>query len=325
MKERPFIKRRQPEWQAWDRWLKPDKVPPAVGQTIAAAELAHRFRRLCHDLALVRDREYSAAIADDLHRRVLAVHQRIYGAAQPTSDALLRFVGGDFPRLVRDEWRVVLSAAALFFLPLLLTVFAIPMFPDAVLLFLSEDTIREVEAMYAPTAAHLGRPLAASDEWAMWGFYVAHNVRIDFQAFAGGIAFAVGTVFYLLYNALFLGAIAGHLTQIGLGEAFWGFVAGHSAFELCGAVLSGAAGLKIGGAMLAPGRRTRLAALAESSRIAIRLVYGAVALTFLAAFIEAFWSPSREVSTAIKIGIGALLWLLTLAYLGLAGRRTHAR
>lgn len=99
MKERPFIYRRKSEWQAWEQWLKPGRVPPEAGQTIAASELAHRFRRLCHDLALVRDREYSTAIADDLHRRVLAVHQRLYGAAPPASEAVLRFIGGDFPRL----------------------------------------------------------------------------------------------------------------------------------------------------------------------------------------------------------------------------------
>lgn len=327
MKERQYVARRQAEWHAWDRWLTPGKKSPAgeaTADSITADDLPHRFRQLCHDLALVRDRQYSTALAEDLHRRVLAVHQRIYGAARPEGNALRRFFGGDLPALVRREWRLVVASAVLLFLPLLSMLLSTQIWPDAVFLLLSPETIGEIEAMYSPTAAHIGRERTATSEWAMWAFYIANNVRIDFQTFSGGIAFGLGTVFYLLYNGLYIGAVAGHLTQIGFTDTFWGFVVGHSAFELTGAVLSGAAGMKIGQAMLAPGRRTRLAALKENSRVAVKLLYGAATLTFLAAFIEAFWSPTREVSLMIKGMVGGIFWLLTVLYLVFAGRPTRA-
>ncbi|MCM8579789.1 stage II sporulation protein M [Accumulibacter sp.] len=327
MKERQYIARRQAEWQAWDRWLAPAKRPVAAMPeqlAIDPAGLPQRFRRLCHDLALVRDRNYSATLAEELQQRVLAVHQYIYGAAKPEGNALLSFFAGDLPVLVRGEWRVVVAAMLLLLGPLLAMLMAIQVWPDAAFLLLSPDTVSEIEEMYSPAAPHFGRPRTASSEWAMWAFYIAHNVRIDFQSFAGGIAFGLGTVFYLLYNGLYIGAIAGHLTQIGLVETFWGFVAGHSAFELTGAVLAGAAGLKLGMALLAPGLRTRLVALQENGRVAVRLLYGAAALTFLAAFIEAFWSPLRGLPLAVKIAVGCAFWLLTGAYLLLAGRRSRA-
>lgn len=325
MKERQYIARRASEWEAWDRWLAPGSKS-RIGtreeaDAISATDLAHRFRRLCHDLALVRDRHYSAAIGEDLQRRVLAVHQRIYGAGKPEGHGLLRFFAAGLPVLVRSEWPLVLAALLLLFVPLLAMLAAIQVWPDSAFLLLSPETVSEIEDMFSPTARHLGRPRTASSAWAMWGFYIANNVRIDFQAFAGGVAFGLGTVFYLLYNALFIGAIAGHLTQIGFVSTFWGFVASHSAFELTGAVLSGAAGLKLGLALVAPGRRTRLAALKANSLVAVQLLYGAAGLTFLAAFIEAFWSPLRDVPLAIKVGVGVVLWLLTGAYLLLAGRR----
>jgi uncharacterized membrane protein SpoIIM required for sporulation len=158
----------------------------------------------------------------------------------------------------------------------------------------------------------------------MWGMYIANNVGIDFQCFAGGIIFGIGAVFYMLYNGLIIGAVAGHLTQLGYIETFWGFVAGHSAFELTGAVLSGAAGLKIGLALIAPGNRSRVAALKAAAAVAVRLLYGAALLTFLAAFIEAFWSPERSIPFEIKIGAGIFLWVLTWSYLLLAGRNRDA-
>jgi len=318
LRELHYISRRQAEWDAWDRWLRSAK--PGADADMPLSTLPERFRRLCHDLALARDRQYSSVLVDALQQRVLAAHQRIYGAHKPEGNALIAFIGAGFPALVRQEWRVVLPAFLLLMLPLIVMVFALQANPEAAYLFLSPDQAAQMEEMYAPTAKHLGRPRSASSEWAMWGLYVANNVRIDFQCFAGGIAFGVGAVFYLLYNGLQIGAVAGHLTQLGYIDTFWGFVAGHSAFELTGAVLSGAAGLKIGAALLFPGRRGRRAALMENSHAAVRLLYGAATLTFLAAFIEAFWSPNRGVPFEIKIGIGIALWCLTWAYLLLAGR-----
>jgi uncharacterized membrane protein SpoIIM required for sporulation len=158
----------------------------------------------------------------------------------------------------------------------------------------------------------------------MWGFYIANNVRIDFQAFAGGIAFGLG---HDLLPALQRPVHRRHRRSPDadrLRATFWGFVAGHSAFELTGAALSGAAGLKLGIALVAPGRRSRLAALKENSRVAVQLLYGAALLTFLAAFVEAFWSPLQGMPLTLKVGVGIVLWLLTGAYLLLAGRPSRA-
>jgi uncharacterized membrane protein SpoIIM required for sporulation len=324
LRELQFIDRRQSDWQAWDRWL---AAPPKAAADAAGLDLAslpHRFRTLCRDLALARDRQYSAHLVDELHRRVLAAHQRIYGAPAPRGSSVWEFLGGGFPAQVRREWRLVIAAALLFFLPLLLMIAVAQAVPEAVYLVLSPEQAGQFQEMYSPEAKHLGRPRSAASEWAMWGHYIANNVRIDFQCFAGGLAFGVGAVFFLLYNGLMIGAVAGHLTQLGHIETFWGFVAGHSAFELTGAVLSGAAGLRLGLALLAPGRLTRGDALKQAARQALGLIYGAALLTFLAAFIEAFWSPQRGIPFGIKIGAGLFFWLLTWGYLLLAGRGRHA-
>ena len=328
MKELQFIERRQADWEAWDRWLAPRKKrrDPVVGEAAAIElpALPSGFRRLSLDLALARDRQYSAGLVEALHRRVLAAHQRIYGVAKPRSGSVLAFIGGGLPALVRQEWRVVLAAFLLFFVPIAVMMLALQHYPEAIYLVLSPEQVGQFEDMYSPSAAHLGRPRSAASEWGMWGMYIRNNIGIDFQCFAGGIAFGVGAVFYILFNGLMIGAIAGHLTELGYIETFWGFVAGHSAFELTGAVLSGAAGLKIGMALIAPGNRSRLAALKDNAGIAVRLAYGAMMLTFLAAFIEAFWSPERGIPFEFKVGAGIFLWLLTWGYLLLAGRQHNA-
>lgn len=335
MKETQFVRTRQNEWEAWDRWLgdsgtrrQKDKSAKSAAEqgAISIGELPAAYRRLCHDLSLARDRRYSSALVDALQHRVLAAHQRVYGARRRLRGHWLEFVVAGLPRLVRRERRFVLAAAALFFVPLLLTLWLLQAYPDGVYYLLSAEHVAQYEAMYAPDAQRLGRPPSreAAGQLSMLAFYISNNVRIDFQCFAGGIVFGLGSVFFLIYNGLMIGATAGHLTHVGFIETFWGFVAGHSAPELIGAVLSGAAGLRIGHALVAPGRRRRVDALKDAGHDAVRLLYGAAALTFGAAFIEALWSPNRALPFGVKIGTGIALWCGLLAYFLLAGRSTRA-
>jgi uncharacterized membrane protein SpoIIM required for sporulation len=130
----------------------------------------------------------------------------------------------------------------------------------------------------------------------------------------------VGSLFYLAFNGAYGGAIGGYLTQKGLAQTFYSFVVTHSAFELTAIVLSGAAGLKIGHALLAPGRHTRLQSLVRAARESVVIIYGVVAFLLIAAAIEAFWSSARWIPTYMKYSVAALVWICVLSYLTLQGR-----
>lgn len=320
MKETQFIATREADWLRWDEWLA--RPRQGSGLPFAADDVPHRFRELCRDLSLARDRNYSSPLIDRLQQRVLRVQQRIYGAQPRQRLAWLRFFVAGFPALVRREWRFVITAAVLFLAPIGLYIAAAQQWPESVYLVLPAEAAVDMETMYSPDAPHIGRPRGASDDFMMLGAYIYNNVRIDFQCFAGGILFGVGSVFFLLYNGLFIGAVAGHLTRLGYGSTFWSFVAGHSSFELIGAILAGAAGLRVGYALVAPGALTRGAALRGAARVAVRLLYGAAAMTACAAFVEAFWSPQRALPNELKYAVGILLWIAWIAYFVLAGHGT---
>jgi uncharacterized membrane protein SpoIIM required for sporulation len=114
------------------------------------------------------------------------------------------------------------------------------------------------------------------------------------------------------------------VTWRGFGGNFYSFVVTHGAFELTGIVLAGAAGIALGHALLAPGRRSRLAALADAARGAIVIVYGMTAMFVIAAALEAFWSSARWVPQTVKFGVGAGCWLVVIAYLVFQGRSRNA-
>ena len=153
----------------------------------------------------------------------------------------------------------------------------------------------------------------------MFGYYIRNNIGISFQCFAGGIFFGAGSLFFLGFNGLFSGALAGYLTARGLAGTFYPFVATHSVFELTAVVLSGAAGLRLGHALLSPGRHTRLQALKLAGSEAIVIVYGVIAMLLVAAALEAFWSSASDPATA-KFAVAALSWAAVFAWLTLQGR-----
>lgn len=321
MKQQGFEDRFSGEWDAFEHWLekRSKRSQSAVGG-LSDAEVPRRYRRICQQLALARDRRYGAAVIERLHTLATRGHHVLYGSRAGRKSRFVAFVFGGFPRSVRGERRFVALALVLFMGPLLAMIALAGFYPDLVYYFLSPEQVAKFEHMYRADAPRLGRIPEANSAFFMLGFYIWNNIKIAFQTFAGGLFFGVGSLFFLLFNGFFIGAVAGHLTYSGHFTPFYSFVAGHSALELTAIVLSGAAGLKLGGALIAPGQFSRKQALVVAARGAAAIIYGAAGMLLLAAFVEAFWSPLTEVTPALKYGVGITLWLLVICYFYLLGR-----
>jgi len=319
MRQRQFETAHEREWQEFEKFLDQPKKP-----AFDLAEMPLRYRRICQGLALASDRHYSPELVDRLNQLALRGHHALYRNRRRQSQRVLEFVIADFPRLVRQEWRLVATAALLFFGPLLGLIAVLQAFPEFVHYLLAPEQIANFHAMYDPANRRLGTREADSSLM-MFGFYIWNNVRIGFQTFAGGLLAGVGSIWFLGANGIVIGAVAGYLTEAGSTETFWSFVAGHSSLELLAIVLAGAAGLRLGLAVIAPGNLTRRSALVAAARPAVRIMYGAALMFFAAAFVEAFWSPLTEIPFRFKIIAGVAGWVLLLAYFALGGRARAAR
>ena len=80
--------------------------------------------------------------------------------------------------------------------------------------------------------------------------------------------------------------------------------------------------MRLGLALLKPGRLTRRDALREAGKRALPLLYGGSVMIFLAAFVEGFWSASHAPAWA-KYTVGIGLWVLLAAYLLFSGKRSN--
>jgi uncharacterized membrane protein SpoIIM required for sporulation len=285
-----------------------------AGEVPDAARLAALYRAICEHLALAQARAYPIHFAERLEDLAQRAHQLIYRQHELGWQRLWRYLWQEVPAAMRARWRYIALSGLLFFGPGIAMGIATWAYPEQVLTLMDASDASSYEDMY--DGEHRpGRQRNADDDWAMFGFYAKHNIGIGFQCFAGGLLAGVGSVFYLIYNGLQIGGVAGFLTARGHGHEFWTFVASHSPFELSAIVISGAAGLMLGHALLAPGRWRRSQALTRAARDGVPLLAAVMAMLLIAAALEAFWSPSPWVAPAAKYGTSALGWLLVWAYL----------
>ncbi|HKJ72363.1 MAG TPA: stage II sporulation protein M [Gammaproteobacteria bacterium] len=319
MKQQQFEQRHRAEWSALEEQL---VALEDRSRDADPAALPALYRRACQHLALATDRHYSPALVAYLRQLVVRGHQHLYRTRRRWLPRLQHFLGAELPLTLRAEWRLLVLAAVLLFLPAAVMGAACYAHGELVYSLLNESQVSRMESMYDPANHHLGRgeDRQSASDFLMFGFYIRNNTGIGFRTFAGGLLFGLGTVTALLFNGLFLGAVAGHLTRLGFSATFWPFVAGHGAFEFTAILLSGTAGLQLARALYAPGRRGRLGALRATAAASVTLIVGAALLFLLAAFVEAFWSSRGDIPGGIKLGVAAGLWLLVAGYFTLAGR-----
>lgn len=289
-------------------------------QPVAGERFAELYRRCCEQLALARARSYPAHLVDRLDHMTAAAHQVIYQRREFGMRGLAELIARDFPRAVRAHGAYVWIAIAVFALPMVVLGTLVYLRPELILSMVSPQQAAMYEVMYSLDAESIGRRSADTD-WQMFGFYIRNNIGVAFQCFAGGLFAGVGSLFFLAFNGGSIGSVAGYLAARGLSVTFFPFVATHSAFELTAIVLSGAAGLRLGHSLIAPGRFTRKQALVNASRQSIVVIYGAAAMLLIAAAIEAFWSSAPWIPVPVKYAVAATCWMAVLTYLSRQGRR----
>ncbi len=286
-----------------------------------AGQLPRLFREVSQDLSLAESRMYGLALAERLNALVIRGYKLIYRTRRGTWENALRFVTADFPQTIRREWKLFWLCSAVFWLPFFAMIISAHFDIRWVQAALGPDGMASMEEMYGGKEEQLSHLRSEyGSNFMMFCFYIYNNVAIDFRIFAGGMLAGLGTMFYLLFNGVQLGAAAGYVNHACDPESFWSFVAGHSSYELLGMVVAGMAGMRLGLAILRPGRLPRVRALVEASKRAQPLIYGAALMTTMAACVEGFWS-AQAIPSEWKYAVGIAGWIGHIAWFTLAGRR----
>jgi len=312
-----FLKQRQADWAELEHIC---RIAVRVNNRPTAemvCRLSELYRAACADLALAEAQQLSPEVLDYLHRLVGQAHNVLYRHPQSLPRQWLRTLFIDVPTTAVRDKMIWLSFAVFWGLFLLTGFFSRQSegFAGAVV---GRETLDGIEQMYSGSFSEEYPTIMAV------GFYIVHNVGIALQCFASGALFVLPGLFVLVFNAIFLGTIFGHMSQTAQADTFFEFVTGHGPFELTGICLAAGCGMRLGFSLLETGDLTRLASFRRAARQVAPVLLMACIFFVLAAVIEGLISPSGA-SLETKQWVATVSTVALLAYFstGLLAKPNH--
>lgn len=309
MTVRTFSDARKPRWDELRTLLdkggrRPESLPGASVRRLGAL-----YRATAADLAQARSLYRGDPLVHDLELLVARARSAVYSAAT-RRESLSWFATTGYWRLVASQRLALLVSALCLFLPAALAG-GWALSDPAAASGLVPSAYRSVTE--PRPSSDLG--LSPDENAAFASEIFTNNIRVTLVAFAGGILLGLGTVAVLLSNGVLLGAVAGLATGAGNGKSFAELVVAHGVLELSCIVVAGAAGLRLGWAIVEPGTHTRRASAARAARSAVLVALGTAPWLVVAGLVEGFVTPAGHglpVDLAVGLALGLLFWTLVV-------------
>lgn len=303
-----FIADRRPSWDELDALVGEAKGRPERIGAEKMRRLGTLYRGAAADLAVARRRFPAEPAVPALEDLVGRAHGVVYGTPVRRESAWDFLIHG-YWRRVRERPVLLVVAAVLLFMPMLVAG------------LWSWDDPGAAGALLPSTSEAVGRPrtqgtdlgLSAGERASFSAGIFTNNIQVTFGAVAGGMTFGLLTAALLLFNGVMIGVVGGVGTAAGNGSALVELIVPHGVLELSCIVVAGAAGLRMGWALVDPGRRPRGQALLVEARAAIELVLGTAVWLVVAGLTEGLVTPlgiGVGPALAVGFGLGALYWAL---------------
>ena len=321
-----FLQRRQPDWRRLEALLETVEqsglasLPPGEVREFGAL-----YRRASSDLIAARAKTANAEVLQYLNDLVARSYSQIYRSRRFNLSVIWVFLAEGFPRLYRDCGRYVALAGALFMVGVVLGWEVNRRDPAGAYYLVSPELVKQIPAMRSMWSKQTGHAdLGPNIMQLLSTFLMTHNIGVGMIAFCGGIFFGIGPLWAMIQNGLMLGVLGEAMSRPETALVFWSLILPHGVIEIPAICVMGGAGFVLAGALLAPGKRTRLEALIERGKLAVLLAAGGAAMLVLAGIIEGFITPMAVLHPFVKLAFAAVLTLAQIAYFALAGKSNEA-
>ena len=283
-----------------------------------ADELVLLYQRAATHLSVVRSHSPDPILLASLSQLVIAGRAAITGGRSFSLRPVVLFFTSSFPaQLYRTRrWWLTVMVVNVLLLGALMWYFSAN--PDIIGLFGDGQALqRYAEEDFENYYSEFQAQNFAANVW-------THNALIAAQCLASGVL--ILPVLYILgQNVLALGMAGGVMIYTDHADTFFGLILPHGLLELTCIFVGAGVGLRIGWAWIAPGpHRTRGQALAERARGGMLVALGLAVTLGVAGLLEAYVTPSG-LPTALRVGIGAVVWLAFMAYALGVGGAAHRR
>lgn len=315
-----FRAEREADWIAFDLLL--GKLEKRGAKALTSDELLQLpilYRATLSSLSIARATSLDKALLDHLEALSIRGYFLIYGVRETRWSRMRRFFVYDWPAAVRAVWKETLIIALVIILGALTSWSLVAHNPEWYFNFVPEEMAggRDPRASVDFLRSTLGHGGDAGEQRSglhVFATYLfTHNSRVSIMSFALGFAFGVPTMMLEYYQGISLGAMLAVFTGKGLGFDFGGWLFIHGTTELFAAALSGAAGLRIGTAVVFPGARGRLEAAAEAGKTGGKVMVGVIVMLLVAGLLEGF-GRQLITDTLLRYAIGTVMLLFWIGY-----------
>jgi uncharacterized membrane protein SpoIIM required for sporulation len=304
-----WIQKRRPHWDRLAHLLAvSDQNGLKQLSRAELQELALLYRQVAADLSVLRQDTTARTFATYVNQLLARAHHIIYSGRKTNLLTLFRFLRDDYPAIFQRHIQFVVASLLITAACGMLGVVLTTARPEFMRHFVGPAMIATMERheMWTQSIVSIA-PKETSR-------IMTNNLAVSFETFAGGISFGLITLFSLYTNGMLLGVIGAACHHYGMSLALWSFVAAHGSLELPSIIIAGAAGLRLGHAMLFPGGYRWKDSVAKGGIEATRLVSGIIPLLVIAGCLEGFFSPSHA-PVWLKFTVGGVLFLLLNAWL----------
>ncbi|TAL44188.1 MAG: stage II sporulation protein M [Salinibacterium sp.] len=297
--------------EEWDRLAQLSSKRQITGAE--SDELIDRYQSGASQLSAIKSTVGTTAQGERLSLWLSRSRLRFTGTSANVLSQLPRFFGAQLPAaMYRIRW-LTLAIALATVIPTLIFGWWASEHPAVLANFGDADFRKHIaEHDFVDYYSNYSGTSFTSEVW-------THNAFLSAMCIALGII-GLAVPYLLLTNAQnigYMGAIMGEYHHL---DIFFLYIAPHGQLELYSVFMAGAAGMRIFWAWIAPGPRTRVAALAEEGRALFTIAVGVTITLFMSGMIEGFVTR-QPWPWPIKIGIGTVALTIVLVYQWVIGGR----
>lgn len=304
MRETQFINQNKEKWEAFEETLNDPKPDPD--------KLSGLLIQVTDDLSYSRTFYPNRSIRVYLNNLSQKVYSTIYKTKHSDKNGFVFFWKEDLPRLVYEARKELLFALAFFILSVAIGVFSSMKDPEFAAVILGDEYVRE-------TLRNIdkGKPMdiyssGASDEF--FFMITLNNLRVAFTTFLLGVFACIGSIFFLMYNGIMVGAFQYFFIERDLFRESFLTIWLHGTLEISSIVIAAGAGITMGKGLIFPGTLSRLQSFLLSARRGLKILIGVVPIFVFAAFIEGFLTRYTQTPDAIRLSIIIFSFLFIVGY-----------
>ncbi|SDZ38315.1 Uncharacterized membrane protein SpoIIM, required for sporulation [Amycolatopsis xylanica] len=281
-----------------------------------ADELVSLYQRAATHLSIIRSVAPDPALVSHLSGVVARARSAVTGTSSPAWREFGLFFTRRFPATVylSRRWWVPTAVLSLAIATVLAAWIAND--PEVRTAIAPPELVKEMTEPGGQYETYYSTGPASSFAFHVW----TNNAWVAAVCLFFGVVFGLPVIGALWQNIQVLAVGGGLMNSVGRGDVFLGLIMPHGLLELTAVFVAAGTGLKLGWTVISPGRRSRAAALAEQGRSVVVMALGLACVLFVSGAIEGFVTPSG-LPTWARIGIGAVVEVLFLAYVFVVGRR----